>query len=368
MGIFKKIKQFISSDTKTPKYNLTFYSDYPEQPYISPERDMDDWLQRVSMFPRSLVSRENMERLENGLLPGHIYMLHWHKKNKDKTVPVYFEYKYGIEFHTERNFLVTHGYLNPDYSLTSSGIDVVDKYQSIIEEHRFKGDEQRTAYYQAKAHIESKITKKIAPSRDLLYNYILGLEFEYLKDTKNAIALYEYNIKHCHDIQHPYDRLAILYRKKKDYDNEIRVMERAIEVFQRLDPEEYSNLDLLISQFEKRLESAKTLSTNELTPSTDTLRNNLLGAELEKVKNIDDAIKFYERNVDLKFEGNHPYDRLAIIYRKNKDYVNEIRVLEIAINVFENLVYSERADRVPKLNKFKERLASAKILNEKIDS
>ncbi|MGJ0914137.1 hypothetical protein [Enterococcus avium] len=94
------------------------------------------------------------------------------------------------------------------------------------------------------------------------------------------------------------------------------------------------------------------------------VENNLKGMELEKANNINAAIRLYEENVSSCFEGNHPYDRLAIIYRKRKDYDNEIRVLEAAISVFSE-IKSPRQDVKPKLAKFKVRLSKAKELKNK---
>jgi tetratricopeptide (TPR) repeat protein len=92
------------------------------------------------------------------------------------------------------------------------------------------------------------------------------------------------------------------------------------------------------------------------------LDRNLKGIEFEKLGKVAEAIELYEKNIENNFEGNHPYDRLAIIYRKNKDIINEIRVLEKAIYVFENIVYLQRGDRLPKLGRFKIRLEQAKLL------
>lgn len=92
---------------------------------------------------------------------------------------------------------------------------------------------------------------------------------------------------------------------------------------------------------------------------------NLTGIDLEKQGKIDEAIELYEMNVHEKFDGNHPYDRLAIIYRKRNMIEDEIRVLKAAIWVFENVVYSQRADRIPKLEKFNARLEKAKKLIDK---
>lgn len=98
----------------------------------------------------------------------------------------------------------------------------------------------------------------------------------------------------------------------------------------------------------------------------DPVDRNLKGIELEKEGDIDNAIEFYELNIQEGFEGNHPYNRLAIIYRKRKQYTEEIRVLERGIEVFSKLkATSSRMDIEPKLNKFKERLIKTQELLNK---
>nr|BFF37760.1 hypothetical protein BACT7_26220 [Tenacibaculum mesophilum]BFF41182.1 hypothetical protein BACY1_29870 [Tenacibaculum mesophilum] len=93
---------------------------------------------------------------------------------------------------------------------------------------------------------------------------------------------------------------------------------------------------------------------------------NLKGKEYEEKGEIESAIKEYEENLKEKFEGSHPYNRLAIIYRKNKDYDNEIRVLKSAIRIYTKLSESSpREDVDPKLNKFKERLEKALELKKR---
>ena len=94
------------------------------------------------------------------------------------------------------------------------------------------------------------------------------------------------------------------------------------------------------------------------------VNRNIKGIKYEKEGKVDLAIKLYEKNIAENFEGNHPYDRLAIIYRKRKDYQNEVRVLNKAIDVFSNLLFtSPRSDIKPKLEKFKKRLEKSKISN-----
>jgi Zn-finger nucleic acid-binding protein len=92
---------------------------------------------------------------------------------------------------------------------------------------------------------------------------------------------------------------------------------------------------------------------------------NLKGRELEKNGDAEGAVLLYEENIAEGFEGNFPYERLAIIYRKKKEYSEEIRVLKRAIFVFENYASKGRSDLIPKTEKFKERLAKAEVLEEK---
>lgn len=86
---------------------------------------------------------------------------------------------------------------------------------------------------------------------------------------------------------------------------------------------------------------------------------NLEGIKLEKEGKTDKAISLYEKNLKEDFEGSHPYNRLAIIYRKRGQIDEEIRVLKKAIYLYENVVYKARVDRLVKLEKFKERLSKA---------
>ncbi|MGQ4876734.1 MAG: hypothetical protein ACP6IY_21920 [Promethearchaeia archaeon] len=89
------------------------------------------------------------------------------------------------------------------------------------------------------------------------------------------------------------------------------------------------------------------------------VNRNLKGRELEKECKIEEAIELYEKNIKEEFDGNYPYDRLAIIYSKKGSLEDEIRVLEKAVWVFENIVYKDRSDRLPKLDRFKKRLEKA---------
>jgi tetratricopeptide (TPR) repeat protein len=94
------------------------------------------------------------------------------------------------------------------------------------------------------------------------------------------------------------------------------------------------------------------------------VERNLKGIELERAGEVEKAIELYEANISEEFEGNHPYDRLAIIYRKYGRIDDEIRVLQEAIQVFRINVNEHRMDREPKLENFKKRLDKALSLKE----
>ncbi|MEN2402591.1 hypothetical protein GKZ90_0022570 [Flavobacterium sp. MC2016-06] len=86
---------------------------------------------------------------------------------------------------------------------------------------------------------------------------------------------------------------------------------------------------------------------------------NLKAIEFEKAGEIEQAIALYEENVTEGFKGNHPYDRLATIYKNQIDLDNEIRVLEKAIVIYEEITIEDRLEGLPKLFRFKNRLEKA---------
>lgn len=81
----------------------------------------------------------------------------------------------------------------------------------------------------------------------------LGIEQEKKGNIEKAIEIYEQNIKGLYEATHSYDRLMILYRKRKEYEKEIAVIEKAIEVFSNVN----RNYDL--NKYKERLEKAKLL-------------------------------------------------------------------------------------------------------------
>lgn len=89
------------------------YRDYPEQPYISKDRDLEAWVKTPERFPYGRVPRANMVRTEEGLLPGDVVML-WLMDVSEITnqfiPPQYFEYRYGVDAEESKRVLTDKGY------------------------------------------------------------------------------------------------------------------------------------------------------------------------------------------------------------------------------------------------------------------
>lgn len=142
MGIFENIMNKIQNNA-TNKTNpiankiiKEFYADYPEKPYVSPNRK-EEWIEQAKLFKKTmLVPKSMMKRFSDGLLPGHVYMLYWLNKYTNKSVPAYFEYKYGIDFEKEKHFLIENDFLDDSLKPTDKGEMAINKHYSIIENHK----------------------------------------------------------------------------------------------------------------------------------------------------------------------------------------------------------------------------------------
>lgn len=92
---------------------------------------------------------------------------------------------------------------------------------------------------------------KLAEIEDIMVNRNLkGIELEKKGNIEDAVKLYEQNIADEFDGTHPYKRLAIIYRKKGQIEDEIEVLKKAIQV-------------LKSNKFKERLKKAKTLRTKK---------------------------------------------------------------------------------------------------------
>jgi len=126
-----------------------------------------------------------------------------------------------------------------------------------------------------------------------------------------------------------YKRLSSEFEKQRyNMKEEARQLEKLLE-----NPQYEPNLVEEIRSFEEiRLHNRRLAEILDIMVD----RNNK-GIELEKKGDIENAIKLYEENVADEFFGTHPYDRLAIIYRKRKQFNDEIRILKRKISIFEKI-------------------------------
>lgn len=131
-----KNQQIPASKNYCDKVYSKYYHNYPIKPFISKDREVrTQWLEQSEMFPeQSLVPKNNMIRYIDGLLPGHVYMLYWIKNVNRKRIPSYFEYKYGIQFSKEKEFLTDNGYLK-NGKLTEKGESAIELHNEVIKNH-----------------------------------------------------------------------------------------------------------------------------------------------------------------------------------------------------------------------------------------
>lgn len=90
---------------------------------------------------------------------------------------------------------------------------------------------------------------------------LMGKRLEKEGRVLEAKALYEANISENFEGSIPYRRLAILYRKRKSIDEEIRVLEKAVSVFQSLIGTGREDIYPKLIKFKERLEKAKLLKS-----------------------------------------------------------------------------------------------------------
>ena len=102
-----------------------------------------------------------------------------------------------------------------------------------------------------------KYRKELSKIENNLVNRNLkGIKLEKEGKIDKAIKLYEKNIEEEFEGSHPYTRLAIIYSKKGLLDDEIRVLKKAIWVFEDVVYKERGDRSQKPDKFKKRLEKA----------------------------------------------------------------------------------------------------------------
>lgn len=81
-----------------------------------------------------------------------------------------------------------------------------------------------------------------------------------------------------------------------------------------------------------------------------TAQLNNKGILLEQQGRIEAAVQVYEQNIELGYPAHHAFKRLLVLYRKAKDYANELRVCQRACHVFpKEQSYKVRREKVKAL-------------------
>lgn len=86
----------------------------------------------------------------------------------------------------------------------------------------------------------------------------------------------------------------------------------------------------VLKEWEKKLAAYKDDEKN----LHQTVTNNNDGIAFEKQGDIASAIEVYENNLRIEYPASHSYNRLMIIYHKEKRYEDEARVIKKAIEIF----------------------------------
>jgi len=60
-----------------------------------------------------------------------------------------------------------------------------------------------------------------------------------------------------------------------------------------------------------------------------------MGQEAEEAGDMNRAVRFYEQSIGEDYADKFAFERLMIIYRQQKEYKNELRVIKRGIEVFQ---------------------------------
>lgn len=265
--LFSKISPHSHNSNTYRKQLYVYYKEegYKVIPEIPSEEDSERILEQMEVFPSTKVPKQYMNPLSNGLLRGEIILLWWlNKPRTNKTNPPrYLLYKYGINVQNHLLSLEKEGYITPNKKLTQKGSKLLERNTQIIREHKaVKGYESNgdiTYIFSDKKVAEDM--GKFKSSGNLVKDQFIGKSFEKVKDYKNAIKAYHsaYSLslkdKDFKDSPPPniFNRLAIIYRKFKQYEKEVNIIQEALRYY----PENKSFLD--------RLEKAKSSSKKNKT-------------------------------------------------------------------------------------------------------
>lgn len=137
-----KINYPINGTEEEIKQIEVIYEGYPELPYISPERDLKKCIRDLGLTSETRVPLRNMQRTEEGLLPGDIILL-WRISlgtfTNESVMPKYFEYDYGIHAHQSLKDLTTEGYVIKESAYESMDHITAALLKNLLKLRQVKG-------------------------------------------------------------------------------------------------------------------------------------------------------------------------------------------------------------------------------------
>lgn len=260
MSLFKG---FFSKKEELGKYqkqlkNYYVKSGYEVIPVLPEEDDAKRVLDNASMSTTSFAYKEYMKYVDRKLLRGHIVLLWWlnHPTTNKENPPKYFLFVYGIDFNEALKDLEKEKLIDGNRNLTKRGEEKLRKYHQLIREHKAKKivDHDDKVIYSFDDNELTKDVGKFESSGDVVEDQMIGRSFERNKDFDNAILAYKsaYNLSKKSEIfsddppPNIFNRLSIIYRQQKKYDEEISILKIALS---------YYDTD----KFRQRLEKAKSL-------------------------------------------------------------------------------------------------------------
>ncbi|GAB2318913.1 hypothetical protein IRB23SM22_11710 [Alkalibacterium sp. s-m-22] len=273
MGIFDMFKRSTNkeySNNENIKYiQKTYYSKYPEFPYIAEDRNFKQW-KEGAIVPPVVVDKKMMSRNKEGLLNGHVFMVYWIDKYPEgRRIPAYFEYKYGLNFQKEKATLENQGYIDQG-NATAKGIALMEKYQQVIDNHlqANKGiveidmDKELKRYKKEVAELKSlgiKPVETIEQRKGFLLQ-TKGINHYKNKEFDEAESFLLQGLEHNFYSPGGVEYLAKIYRKRKDYKNEVDILDKGIKrLISDLPKEAKQSNEVLFEKLQVRRNKAREL-------------------------------------------------------------------------------------------------------------
>ena len=91
---------------------------------------------------------------------------------------------------------------------------------------------QAKGYQRAKLLLEQSLSLDKNPENKVVCRNILGKVYEKLGEIEAAITLYEQNVADEFEGDFPYDRLRVIYHRQNCFADEVRVLGKAVKVFE----------------------------------------------------------------------------------------------------------------------------------------